>query len=227
MSRWFCLLFIAAAPLLAADSELESLRKENAALKARVAELEKQLGIAHQEARQAKAVATQAQQVVQQAEERNQAFYLETKRDSAGNVSSLVSRQFNAQITAGQARNLIYIITARPATAAGPSSIRFNFFSEFSGSLYRDVSELILTADGREIRCPVSDHVVKAHIVPVGKQQVRRDDEKFVATVGLKDLPALSAAKSISGRLGHVTFELDRDQVGTFKAIAKGLGLEK
>jgi hypothetical protein len=225
MIRIFLLAWMGASPLFAADSELEALRRENAALKARIAELERQLGLAQQQVSQAQAQATKL-------EARNQQYYLETKFDSAANVTTLTSRRFALDITSGQARHHTLLITARhpgpPGGHApgpgGPPTLQLDFSAQFSGGAYRKLTEIVLHADGREVHCPVSNYKSQARIVPVGQQQVRRDDESFTASIGLKDLPALATAKTITGRLDHVPFELGRDQIGTFQAIAKALG---
>ncbi|MBI1368265.1 MAG: hypothetical protein GC162_06385 [Planctomycetes bacterium] len=226
-----CVLMIMSATVRAADSEVEQLRKENAALKARVAELEKQLGVAQQQNQQ---LVQEKQAIVQQQTQDKadaRAYYLAKDYDGDENETEIASRVLPMQTTKGGTLRRHWLSLADhykgKERSGPPASVDLYVQTYATGIAYRDVEQIVFNVGAESIVCPVKHYSSSMRAVPTTRRRERTDDETVKAELSIDNLKKLAAAPGeIVGHMGTLEFTISREQANLFRAMVDELGVK-
>ncbi len=93
-----------------------------------------------------------------------------------------------------------------------------------SGGIYRSASNATLIINGQTLSLSVVDYDRRTKRTGSSKSKIRRDDETIHLRVNATQLQKIISAPTIEAttlQLGHVRFELTRDQVTAFRALAQ------
>ena len=123
----------------------------------------------------------------------------------------------------GKSRHWIIWRAQRPAGGARADAASLIVDSVDSGGTYRDVKALQLTVDGTPVEIPVANY--RMQINTVGRDTgVRQQGESVTARIPVDTLERLTAASSVSGTLGRMTFRLTPQQLADLREFVKRLG---
>lgn len=123
----------------------------------------------------------------------------------------------------GKSRHWIIWRAQRPAGGARADAASLIVDSVDSGGKYRDVKALQLTVDGTPVEIPVANY--RMQINTVGRDTgVRQQGESVTARIPVDTLERLTAASSVSGTLGLMTFRLTPQQLADLREFVKRLG---
>jgi hypothetical protein len=193
-----------AVPALADDAALRQLEQENARLRARVAELEKEVATLKREAPSAPLAA---------ALERRAEETVTTREDGDGVAiePSLLEREMGAP-----SRHWIAFRTVEGAPGKTEAVIE----TDASGSAYRDVKTLTFTIDGKPYECAVTSY----HTETV--TAVRQGSRVSVKEILRIDVPPatlarMADAREVQGQLGATRFMLTPEQLASIKAFQR------
>ncbi len=196
--------------------EVERLREENARLQQRVQDLE-----AENAALRGGANAGDRALVAALEEKATDAVVVTPgEQPGASKVETEPSRLVG--LGGGKGRHWIIWRGQRPAAGrADAASLVVD--SVDSGGKYRDVKALRLTVDGAPVEVPVADY--RMQINTVGRDTGNRQQgESVTAQVPIATLERLTAASSVSGTLGPMSFQLTPQQLADVREFVKRLG---
>lgn len=199
------LIVVLAAPALADDAALRRLEDENAQLRARVAELEKEVATLKREAPSAPLAA---------AMERRAEDTITTSDGATGTIAiepSLLERQGGAQ-----SRHWVALRTR--GDAGGP--VQAIIETDASGSAYRGVETLTFIVDGQPFPCAVTSYRTEAVTA------VRQGSRVSVKEILFIDVPPatlarLADAREVQGQLGPMRFMLTPEQLASIRAFQR------
>jgi hypothetical protein len=107
-----------------------------------------------------------------------------------------------------------------------PQTIRWYIQTKFSGGIYRGRDQIELDIDGQIHHVAITDYKARRRRTgAAGKAQSNRDDEVLAIAIDAALLRQLARAGVVTGRIGHIRFELTLDQIATFKALRKRIEL--
>lgn len=209
--RGFLGLIALAAVLLPAwptqAGELETLRAENARLRDRVTELEKELG-------KAKAAAPLAAAVARRAEG---SIHVDTS-DERQVVSTDAMR---VEASGGiQTRHWITLRGRRAAGADGTAAtIELVVDAAASDGVYRGTETMRLSIDGQETAVPVTKFDSFALSPSRGAGVTRRADDRLVATLPRELLDRLTNASSVTSRVRTTVLTWSPEHIAAARAL--------
>lgn len=201
------LLVACATPVLADDAALQRLEQENARLRARVAELEREVATLKREAPSAPLAA---------ALERRAEETVTSTGDDGG-----VETEFSLLEREGGARSRHWI--AFRTVAGDPGKVEAVIETDASGSAYRDVKTMTFIIDGTPYECALTSYRTEAVTA------VRQGSKVSVKEILRIDVPGptlarLADAREVQGRLGATRFLLTPEQMASIKAFRRRLG---
>ena len=223
------LILACSAPSQAEVAELQRLRQENEALRARVQELETRVqhlkGVVEElqtQNRRAEGRARDLEIRNRQVTTEAEAHFVTCAEDADADVTTCRTPLMPLAVTHGRKRHHWFRLAfshpgAVPASAVKKVSIDFE--TRASGGIYRSVSQLQLNVDGETIVCPISGYRARRRSAGGSRRKHRRDDESFTATVVVKDLAAIAQGRRVEGRLGAVRFKFEADQIHSCKVV--------
>src|SRR5262245_39767020 len=194
--------------------ELEQLRNENAQLRSRVQELERENARLRGDASHGLSAAL---------EQRATAAVAVAPGETPGTTSISTEASRLEGIGGGKSRHGI-TWRAEPRAGGGrPDAAAVVIDTSASGSTYRGVSMLRLVVDGTPVDCPVADY--RTEIAPTGRDGAGRiQSEHVTATVPAAVLDRVAEASDVSGTLGPTTFHLTPEQLAAARAFVQRLG---
>jgi len=222
---------IALTPLAlaeAGDSELERLRKENAALRARVAALEarierlenrgQDLEAEKQQLEQLAGVTTSGQKI------ESKRALIQSRFDSDSGRTVVRSKPEKMSITHGsRADHYLSIAYSYPGEKieTEPEHVTVFIQSLMSGGDYGHDTALELTLDdGESLSIKPSNYQrVRKQTRTGQKGGSRTDNETLTYELTWAQLRRLARAVEATGRIANTRFELTGDQIATFKAV--------
>lgn len=227
----FVMVLAAFAPAVFADdaAEVERLRAENAALKAKVAELEAQLGktIEALEVTKTKVVEVAAERnelATQKAEadQQRREYFVEREYDAGADKTRVMSRVSKLTVTKGaKYRHWFNLYAEHPGevAAAMPKQLNLVIQTSFSGTEYRGIDDVTLLVDGEAIELTVAgyDNVFRSSGSP--RNRTRKDDETVMLAVPLDAARKIAQAKTVTGQMKRNTVEFERHHIEAFAAI--------
>jgi hypothetical protein len=93
--------------------------------------------------------------------------------------------------------------------------------TEFSGGIYRHTDDLELRLDGAGHTLPIARYNATRITTGVGPRPQRRDHEILSATLTPPVLAALAQAATVSGRLGRMSFTVPAETLASLRALAR------
>jgi cell division septum initiation protein DivIVA len=199
------LLVAVAGPALADDAAVRRLEEENARLRARVAELEREVATLKKAAPSAPLAAAM--------ERRAEETVVVSDGDDGGIAiaPTLLEREGGAQ-----SRHWIAFRTVRGA----PNMVEAVIETDASGHAYRDVKTMQLTIDGRPYECAVTAY--RTETVTAVRQGSRVTVKEILRIdVPKATLARLADATEASGQLGKTRFTLTPEQLASIKAFQR------
>jgi len=194
--------------------ELEQLRNENAQLRSRVQELERENARLRGDATHGLSAAL---------EQRATAAVAVAPGETPGTTSISTEASRLEGIGGGKSRHWITWRAERTAGGGRPDAAALVIDTSASGSTYRGVSTLRLVVDGTPVDCPVADY--RTEIASIGRDGAGRiQSEHLTATVPAAVLDRLAGASDVSGTLGPTTFHLTPEQLAQARAFVQRLG---
>jgi len=207
-------LVVLGANALGWAGELEPLRDENAQLRARVQELERENARLRGDASRGPSAAL---------EQRATAAIAVAPGETPGATSISTEASRLEGIGGGKSRHWITWRAERAAGGGRPDAAALVIDTSASGSTYRGVSTLRLVVDGTPVDCPVADY--RTEIAPTGRDGAGRiQSEHVTATVPAAVLDRVAGASDVSGTLGPTTFHLTPEQLAAARAFVQRLG---
>lgn len=187
--------------------ELETLRAENAQLRARVDELEKELGKAKAAAPLAAAVARRAESAihVDTSDERQVVSTDAMRIDASGGI---------------QTRHWITLRGRRAAGADGSAAtMELVVDAAASDGVYRGTETLLLAIDGQEVTVPVTRFDSFAAAPSRGAGATRRADDRMVATLPRDVFERIANATSVTTRARTTVLTWAPDHIAAARAL--------
>ena len=176
---------LAAGPATA-DDETTRLRSENAALRARGAELEREVA------------ALRALAGVAPDDEEPALVATEPAED--GGEAGLATRRIRLERTHGSTAPHVFTLTRGAASA-----LTGRIETELSGGIYEHARSVRLTVDDATYDCPVTDYD-KRRVTTGLKKRIRRDHEDLAFAVPPEALSAMADARRVGIDLGRSAF---------------------
>jgi hypothetical protein len=194
-------IFVATAlPVHVQADELDTLRTENATLRARLEELEREnvelRGIAR-----AAAPAIPTRVVERETPEGKKLWATEPSR---------------IDVTGSRAVHWIWL-----ERSPGVSNATLWIRGEFAGGIYQRTKQLTLRLDGSERTLPIASYDATRITTGVGHRPQRRDHEVVSVTLTPLILDALGGAATMSGQLGRTSFTVPTDVLASLRALAR------
>ena len=214
-----CVGVLVAATALRAETEVEQLRRENAQLKQRIAELEAAVAQLRQEKQQV--LAESRQQVTA-----SRAHLLERRHDAAAATTTFATRQTPLNVTVGPPRNqwLSFTATRAEGEKAAEPRVIATIETRFSGGVYRNAGQVVLTADGQAVPLKVISYDARARRAGgATRATTRQDDETLKFELTPQQLKTLAAAKQVDAQAGYVKFSLTPEQVQSLRMLQEEL----
>ena len=107
-----------------------------------------------------------------------------------------------------------------------PQNIRWYIQTKFSGGIYHGRKNVKLNIDGESYQAPIINYDARRRSTGMaGRRRTSSDDETLTIQVDAKLLRALGRATSVTCQISHVHFELTPDQIATFTAMRKRIEL--
>ena len=210
-------------------AELVKLREENAALKARVAELEAQLGqmVEALEQTKTRVVEVQAERnelaaAKAEAEQQRREYFVEREYDAGADKTRIMSRVSKLRVTKGaKYRHWFNLYAEHPGKTAAsmPKQLNLVIQTSFSGTEYRGMDDVVLDVDGEAITLKVAGYDNVFRSGGSSRNRTRRDDETVMLAVPLDAARKIAKAKSVTGRMKSNTIAFERQHVEAFAAI--------
>ncbi len=208
-------LMVLGAGAVARAGELDQLRSENAQLRARVQELERENARLRGDASHGLSAAL---------EQRATAAVAVAPGAAPGTTSITTEASRLEGIGGGKSRHWISWRGERAAGGGRPDAAALVIDTSASGSIYRGVSTLRLVVDGTPVDCTVADY--KTETLPTGRNGTDRiQSERVTANVPAAVLDRLAGASDVSGTLGPTTFHLTPEQIAAARAFVQRLGV--
>jgi hypothetical protein len=202
--RVFLLLVLGAALLAirpARADDLQALEAENARLRTRVEQLERENA--------------ELQGVVRAAEPPLPARVVE--RETEDGKPIWATEQARIDTTgAGRAAHWLWL-ERTPGSPEATLWIR----TEFSGGIYRHSERLELRLDGAGHSLPIARYNATRITTGVGPRPQRRDHEIVSVTLTPPVLAALAQAATMGGRLGRMSFTVPPEALASLRALAR------
>jgi hypothetical protein len=187
------------APCALAD-DTAALQAENARLRARVAELERENAQLRGDAKNAEpAIPTRV---------------VERQTDDGSKLWATEPAPID--IGTGRSVHLLWLERA-PGEAGGVLWIR----SEFSGGIYRNTEQLELRLDGKTETLPIAGYDVNRITASAGRRPQRRDHETVHVVLDARQLAALAETATLSGKLGRTSFTVPAETLASLRALAR------
>lgn len=201
------LLLAVAGPALGDDATVRRLEEENARLRTRITELEREVANLKKAAPSAPLAA---------ALERRAEETVVVSEDESGGVAiapSLLERQGGAH-----SRHWLALRTVEGAKGKIEAVIE----TDASGHAYRDVKTMTLTIDGRPYECAVTSY--RTETVTAVRQGSRVSVKEILRIdVPSSTLARLADASEATGQLGETRFTLTPEQLASVKAFQRRL----
>jgi hypothetical protein len=195
----FVLALLAALPARADD--VDALRAENARLRERVEQLERENAALRGVVR-ARPAPVPGRVV---------------ERETAGGATVWATEPGRLDVTRGSRATHSIWLERTPGTPDATLWIR----AEFSGGIHRAAKQLTLTLDGTEHVLPVSDYDATRISGRLGRGPQRRDHELLRIAVPAPVLTALGGATTATGQLGRTTFTVPPAVLAGLRALAR------
>jgi hypothetical protein len=213
-------------PALATDeagsaTEVERLTTENEELKRRIEELEEREGAATRSLNDADEAGDVVVPAARPAGGTDAARLTTITGPGTRTVSTGAS---TLEVTRGSSAPQWVAFRYERAGEQPVRDITMDVHTQFSGSIYRSVKTLELSVDGDRIECPVTSYDSRAVTGGGSRRRVSRDHEEVTVTIPVTTLHRMAAAKSVTGSLGAVRFELTRDQIASLRALNGTVG---
>jgi hypothetical protein len=213
-------------PALATDeagsaTEVERLTTENEELKRRVQELEDREGAASRTLDDANEAGNVVVPAAPPAGGADAARLTTITGPGTKTVSTGASR---LEVTRGSSAPQWVAFRYDRAGEQPVRDITMDVHTQFSGSIYRSAKTLELSVDGDRIECPVTNYDSRAVTGGGTRRRVSRDHEEVTVTIPVTTLHRMAAAKTVTGSLGAVGFELTRDQIASLRALDGTVG---
>jgi hypothetical protein len=193
------LVLAAGAPGVRGD-DTGALQEENARLRARLAELERENARLRGEVNNSQpAIPTR---VVERAADDGSKLW--------------TTEPAPIDISAGRSAHLLWL-ERTPGEAGGVLWIR----SEFSGGIYRNTEQLELQLDGKTETLPIAGYDVNRITANAGRHSQRRDHETVHVVLDARQLAALAATATLSGKLGRTSFTVPAETLASLRALAR------
>ena len=191
-------LAVGTAPSVRAD-EVSALQAENARLKARIAELERENATLRGEARSADpALPTKV---------------VEKENDEGATIWSTEPAPVE---TAGRSKHLLWL-ERTPGQAGGVLWLR----GEFSGGIYRNTEQMELRLGGTTETLAIAGYDVNRITAATGRRTQRRDHETVHVVLDARQLSALAETATLSGKLGRTAFTVPAETLASLRALAR------
>ena len=198
LASFVLVLAVGAAPSARAG-DLSALQAENARLKARVAELERENATLRGEARSAQpAIPTKV-----------------VEKEKVDGVKVWSTEPAPVQ-TAGRSEHLLWL-ERTPGQPGGVLWLR----GQFSGGIYRHTEQLELKLDGTTETLPIAGYDVSRITAAIGRRTQRRDHETVHVVLDARQLSALAETATLSGKLGRTTFTVPAEALASLRALAR------
>lgn len=224
--RFICLTCLLALAAHADETELQTLRRENAALRQRVAELERQVA----ELRGETAALEQEKQELQELagvttdgtvlDQANAA--ITTNFDPASGTTTTATRAIPATVEQGsRADHYLSMVMAQSGErpTALPEAVTLFVQTRYSGGEYRGAGEATLMIDGEPVTVPVTDYKALRRQVRAGNTARTLADETLALRVPWPVIERLASARQSSMQLRGVRLAIDRDHRAAARAL--------
>jgi hypothetical protein len=184
-------LLVLCAALPARADELERLRDENARLRQRVEQLERENATP--------AIPTRV-----------------VERAAPDGTMLAATEPSRIDVTGSRAAHWLWL-----ERAAGRHDATLWIRTEFSGGIYRHTERLALRLDGAEQVLPIASYDATRITTGVAHRPLRRDHEVVSVIFTPPVLAALAGAASMSGQLGRTAFTVSSDVLASLRALAR------
>ena len=196
------------APVYAAEAvgSSQDLASENAQLRKRVEDLEKEVArlrvLAGEVVPADRAAAAEAK--------------VQVVKDEAGKIQTVKTQVSRLEILTGTTAD--HGLDVRYTDGQAKMIIT----GWFSGQLYNQVKEVELSLDGQTLILPVSKYYSRMQMI--GQRNPRRvDDEVVSIDLSAEALNKIASSTNVNGQMGMTRFSFSPEQIAIFKAVAARL----
>ncbi|MBI1335594.1 MAG: hypothetical protein GC164_01375 [Phycisphaera sp.] len=200
-------------------SEVESLRAENAQLKARVAELEKELARARQTSTELAQLA--GVETPDESEQTLEARVKEVVDEKTGQtVMRTILSEFKTENSRG--KHFLSLEFVKPASGDGKSvdgSIEARILTGATGSQYMQADHITITADGQAYDLPITSYDRTLRRAGDMRRRIDISDEELTFTLPGDVLEKLVKSSTLEGTLGNTKLTFTRDQILLMRAM--------
>jgi len=201
----------------ALKARIAELERENAALKAELAELRGDLRTVTAEKRQ---LETEQAEAVEQ----RQAMYIVSQYEPAAGKTKLVSKSVRLPVTHGsRAEHDVQLTAEGQGRGDRDPTVTMTISAYVSGRVYHVADRLELTIDGQTRTFPVAGYERDRKMSGSSKNRTDRSDEYLTFRLTADDVRAIGQAANVTGRAGTVRYEFSTDLIRLFGAAAESI----
>jgi len=225
MARWLLIVGVlsAAGPVWAEQdvaalkARIAELEKENAALRRELAELRGDLQTVTAEKQE---LATRQTEAVEQ----RRAMYLVSQYEPSAGKTTMVSKPVRLDVTHGSRADHHVQLTAEGQGRGDRNpTVTMTISAYVSGRSYHVADQLELTIDGQARTFPVAGYERDKKMTGSSKNRTDRSDEYLTFRLTADDVRAIGKAANVTGRAGTVRYEFSTDLIRLFGAAAESI----
>jgi len=223
--RFIFVLGLLVLPTLAAGQDdtaalkarIAELEKENAALKAELAELRGELHVVAAEKAELETKQTEAR-------EQRQAMYIVSQYDPEAGKTRLASKPVALPVTHGsRAQHYLQISAEGQGRDDKNPTVTLTLSAYMSGRVYHTADALSLSVDGKPMSFKVAKYERDKKMSGSSKNRTDRSDEYLTFRLTADDVREIGKAASITGQAGPIRYEFSNDLIRLFNAAAESI----